>query len=100
MKSKKKLIRFILLYKYLKSKKNRENTVPRIWVRSIFDEEKRFQQGDSNNLIKEIATTDHDKYLEYLRMNTDAFTELLQLIESDITKKDVVRSPIPARTRL
>lgn len=74
--------------------------MPRIWVRSIFNEEKRFQQGDSNNLIKEMATSDHDKYLEYLRMNTDAFTELLQLIESDITKKDVVRSPIPARTRL
>lgn len=95
----KKLIRSILIYKYLK-RKNIKKKKSRIWVRSIFIEEKRFQQDDSNNLIKETINSDNDKYLEYLRMNVDTFTELLQLIESDIIKKDVVRSPIPARTRL
>lgn len=47
-----------------------------------------------------MANTAPDKYFEYLRMNTDSFTELLRLIEPSITKQNVVRSPIPAHTRL
>lgn len=47
-----------------------------------------------------MANTDPEKYIEYLRMNRNSFNELLKLIEPSITKQDVVRTLIPASTRL
>ncbi|XP_024889713.1 protein ALP1-like, partial [Temnothorax curvispinosus] len=86
-------------YKYLK-RRQRKADLHRFWVRPIFSVQKRYQQGDSDNLIKEIINTDPDKYFEYFRMNIDVFNKLLELIEPSITKLDVVRSPISATTRL
>ena len=47
-----------------------------------------------------MRNNDPQKYFEYLRMDVDSFTKLLQLIESNIKKQHVVRSPISASTRL
>jgi len=94
----KELIKAILVYKYLQKKRNINKK--RIWVRPIFNEKNRNLQGDSNNLIKEMRHNDPQKYLEYLRMNEIVYNELLKLIEPSITKQDVVRTSIPASTRL
>ncbi|XP_024893040.1 uncharacterized protein LOC112468198 [Temnothorax curvispinosus] len=43
---------------------------------------------------------DMEKYIEYFRMDISTFHELLRLIGPKIEKQHVVRSPIPASTRL
>lgn len=47
-----------------------------------------------------MAIIDSEKYIEYLRMSVTSFNELLNLVEPIITKQDVIRIPISARTRL
>jgi len=47
-----------------------------------------------------MVNSDIDKYIGYLRMDSDAFAEILKLVEPSITKQTVVRTPIPASTRL
>lgn len=49
--------------------KEKQKKKRKFWVREIFTKERRHQQGASNNLIKEMANNDPEKYLEYLRMN-------------------------------
>lgn len=95
--NRRKLIKAFLLYKLLKKKEGQQR---RFWVRPIFSEERRYTQGASNNLIKEMENIDPEKYLEYLRMSVTSFTELLNLIEPIIMKQDAVRISISARTRL
>lgn len=51
-------------------------------------------------IIREMANDDSAKYFEYLRIIKECFNELLKLVESKITKEYVVRTPIPAATRL
>ncbi|KMQ83211.1 nuclease harbi1 [Lasius niger] len=57
-------------------------------------------QGASNNLINKMENSDPDKFVEYLRMDPPTFNELLNLIKPKIEKQHVVRTPIPASTRL
>ncbi|XP_018399007.1 PREDICTED: uncharacterized protein LOC108776793 [Cyphomyrmex costatus] len=47
-----------------------------------------------------MKNRDPEKFIEYLRMDINSFNELLKLIEPHITKRNVVRAPIPAITRL
>ncbi|XP_029674015.1 protein ALP1-like isoform X2 [Formica exsecta] len=93
------LVKTFLLHQ-LKKKKTKKKKQSKLWVRSIFTEEKRYYQGDSNNLIREMANDDSAKYFEYLRMTKESFDNLLQLLELRITKKHVIRSPISASMRL
>lgn len=95
-----KLIKTYLLYKVLKEKERKETNLRRIWVAPIFSEKRRNEQGASNNLIKEIKNTDLEKFFEFMRMDTEAFNELLKIIEPNITKQNAVRNSVPATTRM
>lgn len=99
-KKRKKLIKAYLLYKILKKKERKERSLRTVWVRPIFTEEKRYKQGASDNLIKEMKNVDTEKFFEYMRMDIDTFNELLKLIYKNIMKQNVVRTPISASTRL
>ena len=61
-KLKTQILRLFSLAKYVAKKmKNRS-----IWVRYIFTEERRFLQGASDNLIKELEQYDVEKYINYI----------------------------------
>ncbi|KMQ92700.1 hypothetical protein RF55_7276 [Lasius niger] len=94
------ITKVLLINKFLRKKEKKKESQPKLWVRSIFTEERRYCQGDSDNLIREMANDDSAKYFEYLRMTKESFNELLELLESRIIKKHVVRTPISASTRL
>lgn len=47
-----------------------------------------------------MENSDPDKFIEYLRMDSPTFNELLNLIKLKIEKQHIVRTPIPAATRL
>jgi hypothetical protein len=72
----------------------------RIWVRPIFTERRRLLQGDSDNLVKEMELADHEMFYNYCRMSTELFDQLLNIVGPHIEKQNVIRDPIPARTRL
>lgn len=57
-------------------------------------------QGASDNLIREMEVIDKEKYFNYFRMPLETFEKLLNIIEPYITKEIIIRTPIPARTRL
>lgn len=82
---------------FLKKKKIKKIN-QKLWIRTIFTEEKRYSQGDSDNLIREMANNNFAKYFEYFRMTKEFFNELLELLESGITKQHVIRTPISAST--
>ncbi|XP_051156735.1 uncharacterized protein LOC127278859 [Leptopilina boulardi] len=76
-------------------------SVRRFWVRPIFSAERRYQQGDSDNLLKELREDeDHEKYFTYLRVLPNIFEQLHELVQPIIEKQQVVRDPICSRTRL
>jgi len=47
-----------------------------------------------------MRLTDPEKYFNYLRMSSTMFNELLKIVGPLIEKQNVVRKPIPAKTRL
>lgn len=94
-----KLLKLYLLYRRMK-KREEKNIQRRFWVRPIFTVRQRMLQSASNNLSKEMENSDPDKFVEYLRMYSLVFNKLLNLIKSKIEKQHVVRTPIPASTRL
>lgn len=95
----KQIIRLYLLYTIYKSH-DMKRYKRQYWVRPIFSEERRLMQGASDNLIREMELADKEKYFNYFRVSFETFQELLNIIELHITKETVVRTPIPARTRL
>ncbi|XP_018312948.1 putative nuclease HARBI1, partial [Mycetomoellerius zeteki] len=78
----------------------RECTQRTCWVRPIFTCERRFLQGASDNLIREMENEDVEKYVDYFRMPPQLFNKLLKLIEPNIIKQNVIHDPIPSHTRL
>lgn len=95
----KKVISMYILY--LRYKKLQEDKKDRtMWIRPIFTEKRRLLQDANDNLLVEMRLTDSEKYFNYLRMSPIIFTELFNIVGPLIEKQDVVRKPIPARTRL
>ncbi|KYN21846.1 hypothetical protein ALC57_05778 [Trachymyrmex cornetzi] len=92
------LLKAFGIYKMLKRIENLK-IQRQFWVRPIFTEERRHLQRASDNLIREMQYIDMEKYIEYLRMDTLIFHELLHLIGPKIEKQHVVRSPISVSTR-
>lgn len=94
-----KILRLYALYNVVVS---REKATQRrqFWVRPIFTAERRFLQGASDNLVREMETEDAEKFVNYFRMDRGIFEHLLQLIGPSITKQSVVRDAIPPVTRL
>lgn len=97
----KRMFKLYLLYIIIKRRnRERKRNKRRHWVRPIFSEEKRLMQGASDNLVREMEVIDKEKYFNYFRMPLETFEKLLSIIEPYITKETVIRTPIPARTRL
>lgn len=92
-----KIAKLYILYKI---KRKRECTQRTCWVRPIFTCERRFLQGASDNLIREMENEDVEKYVDYFRMPPQLFNKLLKLIEPNIIKQNVIHDPIPSHTRL
>jgi hypothetical protein len=71
----------------------------RIWVREIF--QNREKQGYYENLLRELQLTDEENYRSFLRMNTETFNNILQLITPLIEKQNtVMRNSISPGERL
>lgn len=86
---------------YIITERNENNKKKRkYWVRRIFSIERRFQQGASENLVKEMLAEDTEKYVDYFRMAPQLFEALLTLVGPVIAKEHVVREPISPDTRL
>jgi len=89
-----KLIKAYLLYKVLKKKKKKKTCPRRVWMGPIFTEERKYEQGTSNNLIIEMKNVDPKKFILRNLSNicewTDSFNELLKLIEPNITKQKIL----------
>lgn len=97
----KRMFKLYLLYIIIKRRnRERKRNKRRHWVRLIFSEERRLMQGASDNLVREMEVIDKEKYFNYFRMPLETFEKLLSIIEPYITKETVIRTPIPARTRL
>ncbi|XP_018403201.1 PREDICTED: putative nuclease HARBI1 [Cyphomyrmex costatus] len=93
-----KVTQLFYIYNCLKQLNKRPKR--KMWVRSIFSEQRRLLQGASNNLIVEMQLSDKEKYFNYLRMSPTMFNELLTIVGPRIEKQKVVRNPISAKTRL
>lgn len=87
---------------YLVLKRKQEAQERLCWVRPIFSEQRRSEQGASNNLVREFRENEPttEKYEDFFRMPPQMFEELLSLLEPRLTKQNVVRQSISARTRL
>lgn len=78
--------------------KQRKRQTKRFWMRDIFKNRK--QQGAYHNLLNEMRLTDTEKYFNYLRMGSESFTKLLNIVGPRLTKLYCVREPIPSGERL
>lgn len=90
------LTKLFILYEIISKKKIQRS----VWVRPIYTVEQRFLQGDSNNLVTMLRTTDPSLYFNYFRMQVDIFDKLFVLVGSKIEKEYFIREPISSRTRL
>ncbi|KAK5648040.1 hypothetical protein RI129_002932 [Pyrocoelia pectoralis] len=79
---------------------NNERYNRTMWVRDIFTEDERYQQGTSNNLIQQMRNIDRQKIINLLRMSPETFDFLLSQIQPHIQKLEVIRTPIAPITRL
>lgn len=62
---------------------------------------KRDSHGASSQLIKELRMEDPLEYKACLRMSPESFDELLQLVESKISKQDtIMRKALPPKLKL
>lgn len=92
---------YALYFLIIKSERKTINEKKRKhWVRPIFTVERRSAQGASNNLVNELHQQDHEKFINYFRMEPVLFEKLLQSVGPSITKQSVVREAISSETRL
>ncbi|XP_025986035.2 protein ANTAGONIST OF LIKE HETEROCHROMATIN PROTEIN 1-like [Solenopsis invicta] len=90
------LIKLYSIYVALTEKKSKRS----IWVKPIYSVQQRFRQGDSDNLIAMLRTTDHSLYFNYLRMDVNTFEYLLSIVGPGIKKQINIKEPIASYTRL
>ncbi|XP_071580640.1 uncharacterized protein [Temnothorax nylanderi] len=92
------ILKLVVLWRLLVEREEKESR--RIWVRPIFTQFRRYLQGASDNLVKEMELQDQEMFYNYCRMSTEMFDQLLSIVGPFLEKQIVVRDPIPARTRL
>lgn len=57
--------------------------------------------GCYDNLLREFALEDRENYRRWMRLDEASFLEILDIIRSDIVRKDtIMRAAIPPETRL
>ena len=60
--------------------------------------QRREQFGAYDTLLRELRSEDKSEYKTFLRMSPAAFDELLDMVEGDITKENMVmRTAVPAK---
>ncbi|KAJ8914255.1 hypothetical protein NQ315_003620 [Exocentrus adspersus] len=69
----------------------------RWWVRPIY--QKRMQQGDYHNLMREMRLSDCEMFFHYTRLTVEQFDDLLRTVGPHITKKSN-RAPLGPVQRL
>ncbi|XP_046406063.1 protein ANTAGONIST OF LIKE HETEROCHROMATIN PROTEIN 1-like [Ischnura elegans] len=62
--------------------------------------QRRVEYGFWENLIQEMRNQEPDKFLNFHRMSVIQFDRLLQKVEPHISRRQVVREPIPAGLKL
>ena len=83
----------------LKRRKRSKHKKRSAWVKPWL--QKRTQFGIYDTLLQELRLQEEEDYKKFLRMSTDTFDELLQLISNDIQKQDtVMRASIPPKIKL
>ncbi|KAJ8913890.1 hypothetical protein NQ315_005687 [Exocentrus adspersus] len=88
----------LLLSLLLITRRKNKRTPKRFWIRDIF--KKRQQQGAYHNLLNEMRLTDTEKYFNYLRMSSENFNNLLNIVGPKLFKIHCVREPISIGERL
>ncbi|XP_064635780.1 uncharacterized protein LOC135492963 [Lineus longissimus] len=69
-----------------------------MYVREIFA--RRWEQGDFNNLVREMELGDHTYFFKYLRLTPPLLEELLQLVGPSLQHHHTNRTPIDPKQRL
>ena len=83
------------LREILREKRRKRGRKCRNWIA------RRESLGPSNCLFHELSSEDPQEYRKHMRMSVEKFDELLQLVESYISKTDtVMNAAIPARLKL
>ncbi|KAJ8914115.1 hypothetical protein NQ315_016190 [Exocentrus adspersus] len=72
----------------------------RIWVRPIFENDRRHLQGIGDHLIREMRLNTHNNHINFFRMTPDSFDELLSLVGPHLLRVDCRREPISPIIRL
>lgn len=72
----------------------------RFWVNPLNTANKRREQGDHYNLIREMRQFDESRFIGHLRMSPKIYDKLLSLVTPLITKDSFHREPIDPGTRL
>ena len=83
----------------LKRRKRSKHKKRSAWVKPWLQKQTQF--GIYDTLLQELRLQEEEDYKKFLRMSTDTFNELLQLISNDIQKQDtVMRASIPPKIKL
>ena len=86
-----------LLFKKKKKRKSRQKR--NVWVKSWF--KRRQSLGVYETLLAELQLEDECNYKSYLRMTSENFEKIFQLIKVYIRKENTkMREPIPPRLKL
>jgi hypothetical protein len=83
------------LREIVKEKRKKRGRKCRNWIA------RRESLGASNCLFRELSSEDPQEYIKHMRMSVEKFDELLQLVESYISKTDtVMKTAVSARLKL
>lgn len=84
---------------YMMNEKKNEKRKRRDWVKCWL--KVREEKSAYSNIIRELRLNDQESYRKYLRMSTDTFEELINLVGPSITKKTThMRVPISPEEKL
>ena len=90
--------RRIFLLMLLRRRKRRNKYKKRFWIRPVL--QRRKEQGEYFNLVKEMQLGDHESFFKYFRMTPNLCEEVLNLVAPLLLKSDSKREPIRLAERL
>lgn len=82
------------------NKKKRSFKARKYWVNPLNTTRKRREQGDHDNLIKEMRQFDVPRFVRNLRMTPETYDKLLKLVTPFIAKKGGVREALSPGLKL
>ena len=94
--NRRRLLVLLLLRRRIQRRANKYKK--RFWVRPIL--QKRKQQGEYANLVREMQLGDHESFFKYFRMSPATFEILLRLVAPKIIKSSEKREAVSPAERL